>query len=104
MANFEKPKGDPSAYVKPATTILSPYLKLETSLYFYLCPVDVFKDVKKHTTPPISLVGQVNETLRVANIISWVFRRATTDIDIKGYTIPKGWKVFASFKAVHLLI
>ncbi|TXG52075.1 hypothetical protein EZV62_021244 [Acer yangbiense] len=62
MANFEKPKDDPSAYVKPATTILSPYLKV------------------------------VNETLRVANVISGVFRRAMTDIDIKGYTIPKGWK------------
>ncbi|GKV28305.1 hypothetical protein SLEP1_g37375 [Rubroshorea leprosula] len=44
----------------------------------------------------------VNETLRVANIISGVFRRAMTDIHIKGYTIPKGWKVFASFRAVHL--
>ncbi|XP_057488844.1 3beta,22alpha-dihydroxysteroid 3-dehydrogenase-like isoform X2 [Actinidia eriantha] len=44
----------------------------------------------------------VNETLRVANIISGVFRRAMTDVDIKGYTIPKGWKVFASFRAVHM--
>ncbi|KAB1217744.1 Cytochrome P450 90A1 [Morella rubra] len=44
----------------------------------------------------------VNETLRVANIIGGIFRRATTDIHIKGYTIPKGWKVFASFRAVHL--
>lgn len=44
----------------------------------------------------------VNETLRVANIISGVFRRAMTDINIKGYTIPKGWRVFASFRAVHL--
>ncbi|VVA18372.1 PREDICTED: cytochrome P450 [Prunus dulcis] len=44
----------------------------------------------------------VNETLRVANIISGVFRRAMTDVHIKGYTIPKGWKVFASFRAVHL--
>ncbi|KAF7830956.1 cytochrome P450 90A1 [Senna tora] len=45
----------------------------------------------------------VNETLRMANIIGGIFRRATTDINIKGgYTIPKGWKVFASFRAVHL--
>ncbi|KAL2333352.1 hypothetical protein Fmac_014565 [Flemingia macrophylla] len=44
----------------------------------------------------------VNETLRVANIIGGIFRRTTTDINIKGYTIPKGWKVFASFRAVHL--
>ncbi|KAE9598737.1 hypothetical protein Lal_00022392 [Lupinus albus] len=44
----------------------------------------------------------VNETLRVANIIGGIFRRATTDINIKGYTIPKGYKVFASFRAVHM--
>ncbi|KAK8592140.1 hypothetical protein V6N13_062726 [Hibiscus sabdariffa] len=44
----------------------------------------------------------INETLRVANIISGVFRRTMTDVNIKGYTIPKDWKVFASFRAVHL--
>ncbi|KAH6802292.1 Cytochrome P450 superfamily protein [Perilla frutescens var. frutescens] len=45
----------------------------------------------------------VNETLRVANIISGVFRRAMTDVTIKeGYTIPKGWKVFASLRGVHM--
>ncbi|KAE9465202.1 hypothetical protein C3L33_02883, partial [Rhododendron williamsianum] len=44
----------------------------------------------------------VNETLRVANIISGVFRRAMTNVDVKGYTIPKGWKVFASLRAVHM--
>ncbi|XP_030534352.1 cytochrome P450 90A1-like isoform X2 [Rhodamnia argentea] len=44
----------------------------------------------------------INETLRVANIISGVFRRTMADVQIKGYTIPKGWKVFASFRAVHL--
>ncbi|XP_075500050.1 3beta,22alpha-dihydroxysteroid 3-dehydrogenase-like [Primulina tabacum] len=45
----------------------------------------------------------VNETLRVSNIISGVFRRAMTDVTIKdGYTIPKGWKVFVSLRAVHM--
>ncbi|KAK1298157.1 Cytochrome P450 90A1 [Acorus calamus] len=44
----------------------------------------------------------INETLRVANIISGVFRRAVADVRIKGYTIPKGWRVFASLRAVHL--
>ncbi|XP_054789109.1 3beta,22alpha-dihydroxysteroid 3-dehydrogenase-like [Prosopis cineraria] len=44
----------------------------------------------------------VHETLRVGNIISGIFRRAMTDINIRGYTIPKGWKLFASFRAVHL--
>lgn len=44
----------------------------------------------------------VNETLRLSNIISGVFRRAITDVKIKGYTIPKGSKVFTSLRAVHL--
>ncbi|XAR71934.1 hypothetical protein NMG60_11018395 [Bertholletia excelsa] len=44
----------------------------------------------------------INETMRVANIISGVFRRTVTDVDLKGYTIPKGWTVFASFRAVHM--
>ncbi|KAI0502134.1 hypothetical protein KFK09_017081 [Dendrobium nobile] len=44
----------------------------------------------------------INETLRFANIIGGVFRRAIADVHFKGYTIPKGCKVFASFRAVHL--
>ncbi|CAN6339582.1 unnamed protein product [Urochloa humidicola] len=44
----------------------------------------------------------INETLRVANLISGVFRRANTDIQFKDYIIPKGCKIFASFRAVHL--
>ncbi|XP_077211301.1 DNA photolyase family protein isoform X2 [Tasmannia lanceolata] len=61
VANFEKPKGDPSAFLKPATTILSPYLKFGclSSRYFYKCVNDVYKKVKKHTSPPVSLVGQL---------------------------------------------
>ncbi|KAL8218112.1 hypothetical protein R6Q57_021485 [Mikania cordata] len=44
----------------------------------------------------------VNETLRLSNIISGVFRRAMTDVKIKDYMIPKGSKIFASLRAVHL--
>nr|GMC92868.1 cytochrome P450 90A1 [Ipomoea batatas] len=44
----------------------------------------------------------INETLRVANIIGGVFRRATTGVNVKGYTIPKGFRIFASFRGVHL--
>nr|XP_043614954.1 cytochrome P450 90A1-like [Erigeron canadensis] len=44
----------------------------------------------------------INETLRVSNIISGVFRRTMTDVDIKGYRLPKGSKVFTSLRAVHL--
>ncbi|KAJ4844629.1 (6-4)DNA photolyase [Turnera subulata] len=61
VANFEKPKGDPSAFVKPATTVLSPYLKFGclSSRYFYQCLQEVYKDVQKHTSPPVSLAGQL---------------------------------------------
>ncbi|KAF6164526.1 hypothetical protein GIB67_025352 [Kingdonia uniflora] len=61
VANFEKPKGDPSMFLKPATTVLSPYLKFGclSSRYFYQCLQDVYKRVKKHTLPPVSLVGQL---------------------------------------------
>jgi len=32
VAAFEKPKTDPSAFEKPATTVLSPYLKFGCAL------------------------------------------------------------------------
>ncbi|KAK6912169.1 Cryptochrome/DNA photolyase, FAD-binding domain [Dillenia turbinata] len=61
VASFEKPKGDPSAFLKPATTVLSPYLKFGclSSRYFYQCIQDVYNNVKKHTSPPVSLAGQL---------------------------------------------
>ncbi|KAK2378686.1 cryptochrome-1 [Trifolium repens] len=61
VANFEKPKGNPSAFLKPATTILSPYLKFGclSSRYFYQRIQDVYKSLPKHTSPPVSLLGQL---------------------------------------------
>ncbi|CAN4096863.1 unnamed protein product [Withania somnifera] len=61
VENFEKPKGDPSAFIKPATTVLSPYLKFGclSSRYFYQCLQEIQKSVKKHTSPPVSLLGQL---------------------------------------------
>ncbi|XP_058112642.1 (6-4)DNA photolyase isoform X2 [Magnolia sinica] len=61
VANFEKPKGDPSAFLNPATTVLSPYLKFGclSSRYFYQCVHDLYKKVKKHSSPPVSLAGQL---------------------------------------------
>ncbi|KAK6148945.1 hypothetical protein DH2020_016470 [Rehmannia glutinosa] len=61
VANFEKPKGDPSAFIKPATTVLSPYLKFGclSSRYFYQCILEVQRNSKRHTSPPVSLLGQL---------------------------------------------
>ncbi|XVF15836.1 hypothetical protein REPUB_Repub09cG0190600 [Reevesia pubescens] len=44
----------------------------------------------------------ISETLRLANIINGVWRKALKDTDIKGYLIPEGWCVLASFFSVHM--
>lgn len=44
----------------------------------------------------------ISETLRMANIINAVWRKSQRDIEIKGYLIPKGWCVLASFTSVHM--
>ncbi|PWA36991.1 DNA photolyase family protein [Artemisia annua] len=61
VAKFEKPKGDPSAFLKPATTMLSPYLKFGclSSRYFYQCCKEIEKEFKNHTDPPVSLRAQL---------------------------------------------
>ncbi|BAT98552.1 hypothetical protein VIGAN_09221300 [Vigna angularis var. angularis] len=61
VANFEKPKGNPSAFLKPATTVLSPYLKFGclSSRYFYQRIQDIYRSMPKHTSPPVSLTGQL---------------------------------------------
>ncbi|KAF8380674.1 hypothetical protein HHK36_028164 [Tetracentron sinense] len=43
----------------------------------------------------------IDETLRVVNISLVVFREAKTDVNMSGYTIPKGWKVLVWFRSVH---
>ncbi|XP_052195029.1 3-epi-6-deoxocathasterone 23-monooxygenase CYP90C1 [Diospyros lotus] len=44
----------------------------------------------------------ISETLRMANIINAVWRKALKDVEIKGFFIPKGWCVLASFCSVHM--
>ncbi|XVF59460.1 hypothetical protein PTKIN_Ptkin07bG0278000 [Pterospermum kingtungense] len=44
----------------------------------------------------------INETVRLANIVPGIFRKAVTDFEIKGYTIPAGWMVMVVPAAVHL--
>lgn len=61
VAAFEKPKGDPTAFLKPATTALSPYLKFGclSSRLFYQRLQEVYRKAKKYTKPPVSLEGQL---------------------------------------------
>lgn len=44
----------------------------------------------------------INETLRMANIVNSVWRKALNDVEIKGYLIPKGWCVLPSFSYIHM--
>ncbi|GMH16671.1 hypothetical protein Nepgr_018512 [Nepenthes gracilis] len=43
----------------------------------------------------------VQESLRMASIISFTFREAVADVEYKGYLIPKGWKVMPLFRNIH---
>ncbi|KAF2294796.1 hypothetical protein GH714_018870 [Hevea brasiliensis] len=44
----------------------------------------------------------IQETLRVASILSFTFREAVEDVEFKvRYLIPKGWKVLPLFRNIH---
>lgn len=61
VCDFEKPKGDPTAFIKPATTVLSPYLKFGclSCRLFYQKLQAVYSKSKKYSKPPVSLEGQL---------------------------------------------
>lgn len=44
----------------------------------------------------------INETVRLANIVPGIFRKALRDIQFKGYTIPASWGIMVCPPAVHL--
>ncbi|OMO78659.1 Cytochrome P450 [Corchorus capsularis] len=44
----------------------------------------------------------INETVRLANIVPGIFRKALKDVEINGYTIPAGWLVMVVPAVVHL--
>ncbi|GER30318.1 cytochrome P450 [Striga asiatica] len=46
-------------------------------------------------------VRVIQETLRVASILSFTFREAVEDVEFDGYLIPKGWKVLPLFRNIH---
>ena len=36
----------------------------------------------------------IYETLRLATIVNGVLRKTTEDIEMKGFIIPKGWRIY----------
>ncbi|PQP92637.1 ent-kaurenoic acid oxidase 1 [Prunus yedoensis var. nudiflora] len=43
----------------------------------------------------------IDETLRVITFSLTVFREAKKDVNINGYSVPKGWKVLVWFRSIH---
>ncbi|XP_075486006.1 abscisic acid 8'-hydroxylase CYP707A2-like isoform X2 [Primulina tabacum] len=43
----------------------------------------------------------IQETLRVASVLSFTFREAVEDVEFNGHLIPKGWKVLPLFRNIH---
>ncbi|GLJ22337.1 hypothetical protein SUGI_0420520 [Cryptomeria japonica] len=44
----------------------------------------------------------INESLRLVSFSSMVFREALDDVELNGYTIPKGWRIQIWMRNVHL--
>ncbi|TXG62801.1 hypothetical protein EZV62_009795 [Acer yangbiense] len=44
----------------------------------------------------------INETIRLSNMVPGIFRKVMKDMQINGYTIPKGWIIMAALPVVHL--
>ncbi|KAG2432367.1 hypothetical protein HYH02_012940 [Chlamydomonas schloesseri] len=61
VAGFQKPDTDPSAWEKPATTVLSPYLKFGclSPRLFHARLLEVYRKHPAHSQPPVSLRGQL---------------------------------------------
>ncbi|GJU45764.1 Ent-kaurenoic acid oxidase [Tanacetum coccineum] len=43
----------------------------------------------------------IDETMRLVTFSLMTFREAKKDVEVKGYMIPKGWKVLVWFRSVH---
>ncbi|KAJ3107138.1 hypothetical protein HDU97_004831 [Phlyctochytrium planicorne] len=61
VAKFEKPNTSPAAFKPADTTVLSPHLKFGSlsCRTFYWDLMDVYMEIKTHTSPPTSLLGQL---------------------------------------------
>ncbi|KFK39962.1 hypothetical protein AALP_AA3G311900 [Arabis alpina] len=53
----------------------------------------------KHSTVFTNMV--INESLRLSNLGTILFRKAVKDVEINGYTIPAGWIVAVAPSVVH---
>ncbi|KAF3774484.1 Cytochrome P450 85A1 [Nymphaea thermarum] len=45
--------------------------------------------------------GVIYETLRLATVVNGVLRKTTRDVELKGFSIPKGWKIFVYMRETN---
>ncbi|WCJ22090.1 Cytochrome P450 85A1 [Euphorbia peplus] len=43
----------------------------------------------------------IQETSRLATVVNGLLRKTTQDIELKGYTIPKGWKIYVYLREIN---
>ncbi|KAL0327115.1 UNVERIFIED_CONTAM: cytochrome [Sesamum angustifolium] len=43
----------------------------------------------------------VFETLRLATVINGVLRKTTKDVQLNGFTIPKGWRIYVYLREIN---
>ncbi|KAK8623680.1 hypothetical protein V6N13_065043 [Hibiscus sabdariffa] len=48
------------------------------------------------------LLKVIDESMRRSNFACTFFRKAEADVNVHGYTIPKGWKVLAWHRAIYM--
>ncbi|XP_051129333.1 abscisic acid 8'-hydroxylase CYP707A2-like [Andrographis paniculata] len=66
------------------------------------CKEDEIKKLTWTDTKKMIITTRViQETLRIASILSFTFREAVEDVEFNGYLIPKGWKVLPLFRNIH---
>ncbi|KAL8160411.1 hypothetical protein V2J09_001948 [Rumex salicifolius] len=60
--------------------------------------------ILKFITDDINILHKIKviqESQRMASIISFTYREAIEDVEYNGYLIPKGWKVLPLFRNIH---
>ncbi|OWM64503.1 hypothetical protein CDL15_Pgr020470 [Punica granatum] len=43
----------------------------------------------------------IYETLRLATVVNGVFRKTTQDMELNGFTIPKGWRIYVYIREMN---
>ncbi|XP_038978605.1 cytochrome P450 85A1-like [Phoenix dactylifera] len=41
------------------------------------------------------------ETLRIATVVNGVLRKTTQDVEMKGFVIPKGWRIYVYTREIN---